>query len=100
MMAAENRIVELAKTTAQGAVMQVWAAVAAKFEGKGGLYLDDVQTASECTEPSVPGSLPGRKPWLWDEETAARLWRDSNRTIGFGGAWVSLIHRRCSSSGR
>ena len=65
----------------QGAATQVWASVAKELEGKGGLYLDDVQVAQEA-EHAGQYCLPGWKQWIWDEKMAARLWKDSLNMVG------------------
>lgn len=69
------------KNVEQGAATQVWACVATELEGKGGLYLDDVQVAREA-EGVGQYCLPGWKGWIWDEEMAGRLWRDSLGMVG------------------
>lgn len=69
------------KNVEQGAATQVWASVAKELEGKGGLYLDDVQVAQEA-EDAGQYSLPGWKQWIWDEKMAARLWKDSLNMVG------------------
>ena len=71
------------KTVEQGAATQVWASVARELEGKGGLYLDDLQVAKEADEAMEPRYyLPGWKRWVWDGEKAARLWRVSLKMVG------------------
>lgn len=71
------------KDIEQGAATQVWASIAFELEGRGGLYLDDVQVAREtkaaCAEQYC---LPGYKSWIWDKEMAARLWKDSLEMAG------------------
>jgi len=69
------------KSVEQGAATQVWAAVAKELEGKGGLYLDDVQVAKEATDQKTM-CIPGYAPWIWDAEMAKRLWDDSERMVG------------------
>lgn len=72
------------KDVEQGAATQVWAAIAKELEGKGGLYLDDIQVAGEAT---FDGQLcrPGWKPYIWDEKMAARVWGDSLAMLGLAG---------------
>ncbi|GJC85424.1 retinol dehydrogenase 12 [Colletotrichum liriopes] len=66
------------KSMEQGAATQVWASVAKELEGKGGLYLDDVQVGKEADDIDPPRYyLPGWKRWIWDEKMAFRLWNDS-----------------------
>ncbi|KAL4789663.1 NAD(P)-binding protein [Aspergillus venezuelensis] len=69
------------KDVEQGAATQVWASIAKELEGKGGLYLDDVQVAKEAKFEGQM-CLPGWKPWIWDEEMAAKLWKDSLEMVG------------------
>lgn len=71
------------KNLEQGTATQVWASVAKELEGKGGLYLDDVQEAQEADDTEPPRYyLPGWKRWIWDEKMATRLWEDSLKMIG------------------
>jgi NAD(P)-dependent dehydrogenase (short-subunit alcohol dehydrogenase family) len=71
------------KDTEQGAATQVWASIAQELEGKGGLYLDDVQVAQETkAEDAEQYCLPGYRPWIWDKEMAATLWKDSLEMVG------------------
>lgn len=71
------------KDVEQGAATQVWASIARELEGKGGLYLDDVQVAKETeAESAAQYCLPGYSPWIWDEKMAARLWKDSLGMVG------------------
>jgi NAD(P)-dependent dehydrogenase (short-subunit alcohol dehydrogenase family) len=77
----EPLLAKYEKNVEQGAATQVWASIAKELEGKGGLYLDDVQVAKEG--PAVGQlCLPGWKPYIWDENMAARLWKDSLKMIG------------------
>lgn len=69
------------KNVEQGAATQVWASVAKELEGKGGLYLDDVQVAQEAQDAGQY-CLPGWKQWIWDEKMGARLWKDSLNMVG------------------
>lgn len=68
------------KNLEQGAATQVWASVAKELEGKGGLYLDDLQVAQEA-DFTGQFCLPGWKPWIWNEAMAARLWKDSLKMV-------------------
>ena len=82
MQDADARTDQYKKSTPQGTATQVWAAVAKELEGKGGLYLDDVQVAKEVAEENPPGVLPGWKKWIWDQEMAMKLWDDSLKMVG------------------
>lgn len=78
------------KNTEQGAATQVWASIAKELEGKGGLYLDDVQVAKETeAEGAEQYCLPGYRPWIWDENMAAKLWKDS---LGMVGLLDDAVH--------
>jgi NAD(P)-dependent dehydrogenase (short-subunit alcohol dehydrogenase family) len=66
------------KTPEQGAATQVWAATAPELDGRGGLYLEDVQI-SGTTPP--PGSA-GCAPHALDAEAAKQLWALSEQTLG------------------
>ncbi|KAL3471724.1 hypothetical protein BJX99DRAFT_236877 [Aspergillus californicus] len=77
----EPLLAQWEKNVGQGAATQVWASVARELEGKGGLYLDDVQVAQEAKFEGQM-ALPGWKPWIWNEERAAKLWEDSLKMVG------------------
>lgn len=69
------------KSVGQGASTQVWAALAKELEGKGALFLNDVQVATEAA-PDAPLFLSGWKPYIWNQESATRLWDDSLKMVG------------------
>ena len=77
------RLAKWEKNLGQGAATQVWAAIAQELEGKGGIYLDDVQVGQE-TEPELAPDycLPGYASWVWNENKAGRLWSDSLGLVG------------------
>lgn len=66
------------KTPEQGAATQLYAATAPELEGRGGLYLEDVQVSG--VEPCPLGM--GCSPWALDPEAARRLWDVSEQTLG------------------
>ncbi len=66
------------KTPEQGAATQLYAATAPELDGRGGLYLEDVQISG--IEP-CPGGV-GCSPWALDAEAAKRLWSVSEATLG------------------
>jgi NAD(P)-dependent dehydrogenase (short-subunit alcohol dehydrogenase family) len=68
------------KTPEQGAATQLFAATAPELDGRGGLYLEDVQVSG--IEP-CPGGV-GCSPWALDPEAAKRLWSVSEATLGEG----------------
>ncbi|KAF7195277.1 Oxidoreductase calI [Pseudocercospora fuligena] len=69
------------KSTAQGAATQVWAAVGKALEGKGGKYLEDLQVSWNVNEGRE--MFGGHRDYVYDVEMAGRLWRDSNRLVGW-----------------
>jgi len=66
------------KTVEQGAATQLFAATAPELDGRGGLYLEDVQVSG--LEPCPLGV--GCSPWALDPEAAERLWALSEATLG------------------
>jgi NAD(P)-dependent dehydrogenase (short-subunit alcohol dehydrogenase family) len=66
------------KTPEQGAATQVWAATAPELDGKGGLYLEDVQISG----PMPPKGSAGCAPYALDPENAKRLWAVSEQMLG------------------
>ena len=66
------------KTPEQGAATQLFAATAPELDGRGGLYLEDVQVSG--IEPCPLGR--GCSPWALDPEAAERLWAVSEATLG------------------
>ncbi|MDF8263270.1 SDR family NAD(P)-dependent oxidoreductase [Luteipulveratus flavus] len=67
------------KTPQQGAATQVWAATSPQLDGRGGVYLEDVDIARV-----VPSDAdgPGVREHAADPEQAARLWELSARLTG------------------
>lgn len=63
----------LTKNMDQGAAATVWAAVGRELEGKGRLYLNDVQVAKPEIENS-PKFTHGYAPWAYDEGKGHQLW--------------------------
>ena len=66
------------KTPEQGAATQLFAATAPELDGRGGLYLEDVQVSG--IEPCPLGR--GCSPWALDPEAAERLWAVSEAALG------------------
>ncbi len=66
------------KTPEQGAATQLFAATAPELDGRGGLYLEDVQISGALP---CPGGV-GCSPWALDAEAAGRLWSVSEATLG------------------
>ena len=65
---------KVARSAAQGAATQVWAAVSTNLEGKGGVYLADVGVAKPAAEKELVGG-PGYAPHAYDEEAEEKLWK-------------------------
>ncbi|OCL09456.1 short-chain dehydrogenase/reductase-like protein [Glonium stellatum] len=72
---------KVAKSVAQGAATQVWAAVSMYLEGKGGVYLSDVGEAKPAAENELLGG-PGYGPHAYDEEAEEKLWKLSYEAVG------------------
>jgi NAD(P)-dependent dehydrogenase (short-subunit alcohol dehydrogenase family) len=66
------------KTVEQGAATQVWAATAPELEGRGGLYLEDVQISG--VKP--PAGSDGCSAYALDPANAERLWARSEEMLG------------------
>jgi NAD(P)-dependent dehydrogenase (short-subunit alcohol dehydrogenase family) len=66
------------KTPQQGAATQLFAATASELEGRGGLYLEDVQVSG--VEPCPLGA--GCSAYALDPEAARRLWSVSEAILG------------------
>lgn len=69
------------KSPAQGAATSVWGATSRMLDGRGGLYLQDVDVA-----PVIHGEgdlfTPGVNAWAIDPDVARRLWALSARLTG------------------
>ena len=68
------------KTVEQGAATSVWCAISPALNGKGGVYCEDCDIATE-----VPGDselLYGVRPWAIDPSIAIALWDLSERLTG------------------
>jgi NAD(P)-dependent dehydrogenase (short-subunit alcohol dehydrogenase family) len=69
------------KTIPQGAATTVWAATSPLLDGRGGLYLEDVDVA-----PFVDSRTdlygPGVDAWALDHDTARRLWTRTETLLG------------------
>lgn len=83
-----------AKTVEQGAATTVWAATSPQLDGRGGVYLDDVDIAPlKDTTTDLFGA--GVDAWVVDPAAAARLWTLSEQLIGraFGTGDNSGVNR-------
>ena len=72
------------KSPAQGAATTVLAAVGNEYEGKGRLFLEDCDTASESG--SGGSSEGGHSAYAFDNGKEARLWNDSLKMVGLSEA--------------
>ncbi|KAK1637402.1 WW domain-containing oxidoreductase [Colletotrichum phormii] len=78
-----NQLMGLLKNPEQGAATTVYAAVSKEWENKGGKYLNDCAEGGPGVEGFTPASMdPGYAPWAYDEEKAARSWRESCKMVG------------------
>ncbi|KAJ4353667.1 uncharacterized protein N0V89_005397 [Didymosphaeria variabile] len=81
MNKADAEIAKLYKNTTQGAATQVWAAVGKSLEGKGGRYLEDLQVSWKAGSTKAT-EWGGHEPYVYDEDLAKRLWKDSLEMVG------------------
>jgi len=81
-MDADGNVDDRFKTPEQGAATTVWAATSPLLDGKGGVYLEDVDIASP-TDPASPSArIRGVDAHAIDREAAARLWEVSADLTG------------------
>ncbi|KAK7931186.1 Short-chain dehydrogenase [Apiospora marii] len=71
------------KSEPQGAATTVWGAVAKEWEGKGGVYLDEV-AEGWLTPPDALYYHGGYAPQAFDPPTEKRLWDVSMKLVGLG----------------
>jgi len=70
----DGTVLDIFKTTEQGAATSVWAATAPELAGRGGLYLEDCAIGL----PAPPANrISGFSPHVADPEGAQRLWMAS-----------------------
>ncbi|KAK1674655.1 hypothetical protein BDP55DRAFT_704877 [Colletotrichum godetiae] len=78
-----NQLMGLLKNPEQGAATTVYAAVSKEWESKGGKYLNDCAEGGPGVGGFTPATTdPGYAPWAYDEEKAARSWRESCKMVG------------------
>ncbi|KAK7452982.1 hypothetical protein CaCOL14_005171 [Colletotrichum acutatum] len=78
-----NKLMSTLKNPEQGAATTVYAAVSKEWEGKGGKYLNDCAEGGPGVGGFTPATTdPGYASWAYDEEKAARLWRESSKMVG------------------
>ena len=80
---ADERVVRVLKSPAQGAATTVLAAVGREWEGRGGRYLEDCDEATRGKEDG-DGLGSGYVGHTYDVESEERLWRDSVGIVGVG----------------
>ena len=64
------------KTPEQGAATSVWAATAPELEGKGAIYLQDIEIAKPSNDV-----VAGYAAWAFDEQGASKLWEWSEQAV-------------------
>lgn len=77
----DPKIARKMKSAEQGAATTVWAAVAAEWAERGGVYLEDCQE-SEPWNGDETVLAPGYALHIHDAESASRLWEISLEMIG------------------
>ena len=73
-------LLQVEKSSAQGAATQVWAAVGKVWEGKGAKYLEDMTEGRPVDEPDIVTG--GYKTFVFDEGAMRRLWKVSCEMVG------------------
>jgi NAD(P)-dependent dehydrogenase (short-subunit alcohol dehydrogenase family) len=71
------------KSVSQGAATTVWAATSPLLEGRGGVYLEDVDIAP-IADSSTDLYGSGVDAWALEPDTARRLWSRSETLLGQG----------------
>ncbi|PPJ57705.1 hypothetical protein CBER1_00181 [Cercospora berteroae] len=74
-------LAKLMKSPPQGAVTQIWAAVAHALEGQGGKYLEDCQIIGPRKEGDNVYA-PGYATWAYDPQLEEKLWELSLKFTG------------------
>ncbi|MCE0536349.1 SDR family NAD(P)-dependent oxidoreductase [Kineosporia rhizophila] len=74
---------ETMKTPEQGAATGLWAATSPQLDGRGGLYLEDVDVAGIVgPDDLLDAQVAGLATWAVDPQDAARLWDLSAELTG------------------
>ncbi len=76
----DGSLIDIFKTTEQGAATSVWCATSPMLDGKGGVYCEDCDIAPMWVEGMSPYS--GVRPHITDRELAAKLWTLSESMTG------------------
>lgn len=72
------------KSEPQGAAAAVYAGLSRTWEGRGGKYLSNLvdEGPADTTRDWLNNEV-GYAPWIYDEESANKLWKASNELVGF-----------------
>ncbi|KFY64910.1 hypothetical protein V496_02940 [Pseudogymnoascus sp. VKM F-4515 (FW-2607)] len=72
------------KSEPQGAAAAVYAGLSREWEGRGGKYLSNLvdEGPADTTRDWLNNEV-GYAPWIYDEESASKLWKASNELVGF-----------------
>jgi len=71
------------KSIPQGAATTVLAAVGQRFEGQGGVFLEDCAISKPLAEGNAyVGSSSGHAKWVYDQAGAKHLWDLSLQLVG------------------
>jgi NAD(P)-dependent dehydrogenase (short-subunit alcohol dehydrogenase family) len=81
-MDADGNVDSRFKSPEQGASTTVWAATSPLLEGKGGVYLEDVDIALPTDPDSPTARIRGVDAHAIDRDAAARLWQVSAELTG------------------
>lgn len=76
----DPNIAKITKSVEQGAATTVLAAIGKEYEGVGGKYLED---AGEWPSVNESAYERGHASWAFDSALEDKLWKDSNRFVGF-----------------
>lgn len=76
----DGSLIDIFKTTEQGAATSVWCATSSMLDGMGGVYCEDCDIARPWTEGMSPYS--GTRPHISDPALAASLWVLSEKMTG------------------
>ncbi|KAL9067793.1 MAG: hypothetical protein Q9157_006690 [Trypethelium eluteriae] len=79
---ADANLMKGTMTSAQGAATQVIAALGSEFRSTGGIYLENCRESVSAEEAGGDGgTLYGYKPWAFDPEGEATLWKVSSEIV-------------------
>ena len=75
-----EELLQVEKSSAQGAATQVWAAVGKIWEGEGARYLEDMREGQPVEKPTI--TTGGYKTFIFDEGAMEKLWDVSCEMVG------------------